>query len=70
MATSAEGDEVRKHLSLYWKTFAAVITAFTGVTDLYEPPAKPDLEPHTDVESAEESVERVLALSRERGYDA
>ena len=62
MATSTEGDEVRNNLSLYWKTLAAVITAFTGVADLYEPPAKPDLEPHTDRESVEESVERVVAL--------
>jgi adenylyl-sulfate kinase len=53
---------------LYRKAFAGVITAFTGVSDPYEPPAKPDLELHTDRESVEESVERVLALLRERGY--
>lgn len=55
---------------LYWKTLAAVITAFTGVSDLSEPPAKPDLEPHTDRESVEESEERVLALVREPVADA
>jgi adenylylsulfate kinase-like enzyme len=55
---------------LYRKALAAVITAFTGVSDLYEPPAKPDLELHTDRESVEESVEHVLALLPERGYDA
>lgn len=53
---------------LYRKALAGVITAFTGVSDPYEPPAKPDLELHTDRESVEESVERVLALLRERGY--
>jgi len=53
---------------LYRKAYAGVITAFTGVSDPYEPPTKPDLELHTDRESVEESVERVLALLRERGY--
>jgi adenylylsulfate kinase len=52
----------------YRAALAGVITAFTGVTDLYEPPSKPDLELHTDRESVEESVERVLGLLRERGY--
>jgi adenylylsulfate kinase-like enzyme len=54
----------------YRKALAAVITAFTGVSDLYEPPAKPAVEPQTDRESVEESVERVLALLRERGAEA
>jgi len=53
---------------LYRKALAGVITAFTGVSDPYEPPAKPDLELHTNRESVEESVERVLRLLRERGY--
>ena len=52
----------------YRKALAGVITAFTGVSDPYEPPAKPDLELHTDRESVDESVERVLGLLRERGY--
>jgi adenylylsulfate kinase len=52
----------------YRMAFAGVITAFTGVADLYEPPAKPDLELHTDRESVDESVERVLGLLRDRGY--
>lgn len=54
----------------YRKALVAVITAFTGVSDLYEPPAKPALEPQAHRESVEESVERGRALSPERGYDA
>jgi adenylylsulfate kinase len=60
----------RDSKGLYRKAVAAVITAFTGVSDLYEPPAKPDLELHTDRESVEEGVEPVLALLRERGANA
>jgi len=55
---------------LYRKALAAVITAFTGVSDLYEPIAKPALELQTDRESVEDDAERVLALVRERGADA
>jgi adenylylsulfate kinase-like enzyme len=55
---------------MYRRTVAAVITAFTGISGPFEPAPKPDLEPHTDRESVEESVERVLPLLRERGYDA
>jgi adenylylsulfate kinase-like enzyme len=54
---------------LYRKALAAVITAFTGVSDLYEPPAMPALEPQADRGTVEDGIERVLAL-RERGADA
>ena len=67
MATSSEG---MTGLSGYWKALATVITAFTGVSDLYEPPPKPDVELGTDRESVEERVESVLALVPEGGYDA
>ena len=60
----------REANGLYRKALAAVITAFTGVSDLYEPPAKPALELQADRESVEESVGRGLALLPERGYDA
>jgi adenylylsulfate kinase-like enzyme len=56
-------------LSGYWKALATVITAFTGVSDLYEPPPKPDPELRADRE-IEERVESVLALVPEGGYDA
>jgi adenylylsulfate kinase len=67
MATSSEG---MTGLSGYRKALAALITAFTGVSDLYEPPSKPDLQPRTDRECVEERVESVLALVPEGGYDA
>ena len=67
MATSSEG---MTGLSGYRKALAAVITAFTGVSDLYEPPPKPDLELRTDGEGVEKRVESVLALVPESGYDA
>ena len=55
---------------LYRKALAAMITAFTGVSNLYEPPAKPDLELPVEREAVDESVEHVLALLRERGAEA
>jgi adenylylsulfate kinase len=67
MATSSEGIT---RLSGYRKALAAVITAFTGVSDLYETPAEPDLEVPTDRESVEKRVEPVLALLPEGGYNA
>ena len=67
MATSSEG---MTGLSGYRKALAAVITAFTGVSDLYEPPAKPEIELHTDRASVEQSVDLAIALLPERGHDA
>jgi adenylylsulfate kinase len=54
---------------LYRKVLAAVITAFTGVTDLYEPAAKPAVELQPDRETVEDGFEPVLVL-RERGASA
>jgi adenylylsulfate kinase-like enzyme len=67
MATSREGIT---GLSGYRKALAAVITAFTGVSDLYELPAKPEIEMHTDHASVEQRADLALALLAERGYDA
>jgi adenylylsulfate kinase len=53
----------------YRKALAAVITAFTGVTDLYEPPAKPAVELQADRGTVEDGIEPVLVL-RERGANA
>ena len=54
---------------LYRKALAAVITAFTGVSDLYEPLAEPALELQADRGAVEDGVERIL-VSRQRGADA
>ncbi len=48
----------------YWEALAAVITAFTGVSDLYDRPTR-DLEVHTDRETVDASVEHVGVLRRE-----
>ena len=47
---------------LYRKALAAVITAFTGVSDLNESPVKPVLELHADRETVKDGVERILVL--------
>ena len=53
---------------LYGKALAGTITAFTGVSDPYEPPTAPDVEVNTERESIDESVEKVLATLRRRGF--
>ncbi|MBI3932977.1 MAG: adenylyl-sulfate kinase, partial [Acidobacteria bacterium] len=40
---------------------------FTGVSDPYEAPERPDVVVRTDRETAEESLARVLAALEERG---
>lgn len=53
---------------LYTQALRGLIPAFTGVSDPYEPPLKPDLVIESDQESAEASARRVIALLVERGY--
>ena len=52
---------------LYRKALAGVITAFTGISDVYEPPTAAELEIDTESESVEQAVERILAHLAERG---
>lgn len=51
---------------LYAKAFAGELKDFTGVDDPYEPPANPELVVHTDAETLEESVGKVLAYLETR----
>lgn len=53
---------------LYGKALAGTITAFTGVSDPYEPPTAADVEVNTERETLDESVEKVLATLRQRGF--
>ena len=53
---------------LYGKALAGTITAFTGVSDPYEPPTSPDVEVNTERETIAESVEKVLDTLRGRGF--
>jgi adenylylsulfate kinase len=53
---------------LYQKAMAGEIKHFTGVDDPYEEPLNPEIICHTDKESIEESVEKVVKKLQELGY--
>ena len=53
---------------LYQKARAGEIQHFTGVDDPYEEPLHPEIICHTDQESIEESVEKILMKLQELGY--
>lgn len=53
---------------LYQKALTGTIENFTGVSDPYEPPENPEIALHTDQETEEESVTKILAWLEERGY--
>jgi len=46
---------------LYRRALAGEIAQFTGVSDVYEPPAAPAVEVRTDLETPPESAARILA---------
>jgi adenylyl-sulfate kinase len=46
---------------LYAKALAGEIKHFTGVSDPYEPPLQPELVLHTEAESVDDSVHRIVA---------
>lgn len=52
---------------LYKRALAGEIPHFTGVSDPYEPPLNPDVVVRTDVESVDESVEKILRALVSRG---
>ena len=52
--------EQRDVKGLYRKARNGEIPAFTGVDDPYEPPENPEVECRTDLESPQESIERVM----------
>jgi sulfate adenylyltransferase len=52
---------------LYKKALAGEIAHFTGVSDPYERPSRPDVTVHTDRESVSDSLGRILAALEERG---
>jgi len=53
---------------LYKKAQAGEITGFTGVNDPYEEPLSPEITCHTDKESIDECVEKVLTGLKTLGY--
>jgi adenylylsulfate kinase len=60
--------EQRDVKGLYKKARAGEIKNFTGIDDPYEPPLNPTVECRTDLESLQESVEKVLLHLEEAGY--
>jgi adenylylsulfate kinase len=56
--------EQRDVKGLYQKAREGKIHGFTGIDDPYEPPLAPEVECHTDLESVEQSVERVMEQVR------
>jgi len=53
---------------LYRKALAGEIAQFTGVSDPYEPPLRPEVVVETDRQTPHESVATILAALAARGY--
>ena len=53
--------EKRDVKGLYKKARAKLIPEFTGISSPYEPPVKPELELHTDSESREDCLNKLVA---------
>jgi adenylylsulfate kinase len=53
---------------LYKKAYSGEILQFTGVSDPYEAPTRPELTLRTNEEEPEESASRVIAKLEELGY--
>lgn len=53
---------------LYKKALAGEITNFTGVNDPYEPPLNPEVVIHSDRETVEESVKKIMRKLKELDY--
>ncbi|MEL6225129.1 MAG: adenylyl-sulfate kinase [Cyanobacteria bacterium J06626_14] len=60
--------EERDVKGLYKKARSGEIKQFTGISDPYEAPLNPEVECRTDLESLEESTEKVLKKLEEMGY--
>ena len=53
---------------LYKKALSGEIKNFTGISDPYEEPLKPEIVVNTSVESPEESARKIVAKLEELGY--
>lgn len=60
--------EKRDVKGLYARARAGEIPAFTGVSDPYEPPVKPELELNTDRETLADCAQRVISYLEAEGY--
>ncbi|HYY79116.1 MAG TPA: adenylyl-sulfate kinase [Actinomycetes bacterium] len=61
VAASVSTCAARDVKGLYAKALSGEIQHFTGISDPYEPPLRPEVVLDTEHQSADESVERVLA---------
>ena len=66
--TSLETCIKRDVKGMYKKALAGEIKEFTGVSDPYEEPLKPELIVETDNESLEDSTQKVLRRMKDLGY--
>jgi adenylylsulfate kinase len=64
---SVENLAARDPKGLYRRALAGELPHFTGVSDPYEPPPRPDVVVRTDAEPVETSAERILDHLRARG---
>lgn len=60
--------EKRDPKGLYVKARKGEIAQFTGISSPYEAPEHPDLALHTESQSVDQSVDRIMDLLRARGY--
>ena len=60
--------ETRDPKGLYSKARKGEITQFTGISSPYELPENPEIILHSDRESIEQSVEKIMILLHNKGY--
>jgi adenylylsulfate kinase len=60
--------ETRDPKGLYVKARKGEIAQFTGISSPYEPPEHPEITLHTEKETIEASLDRIMALLTEKGY--
>jgi adenylylsulfate kinase len=60
--------ETRDPKGLYMKARKGEIAQFTGISSPYEPPLNPEITLHSERESVDVSVDRIMTLLKDRGY--
>ncbi len=53
---------------LYKRAISGEIANFTGISDPYEEPLQPEITLETNIETMDESVEKILGVLKELGY--
>jgi adenylylsulfate kinase len=53
---------------LYKRAISGEITNFTGISDPYEEPLQPEITVETNIETMDESVEKILGVLKKLGY--